>query len=159
MELVLGVGLPWDTDLFYSKVRDGKINVELPIDLKYILCRDWDNIVNKKRLFTIPAKVTNRCFSTKFVQKNVFLSFTVERYFSILTCLQIIQSKYIQKNIMVTFYVKKMMLCGKKIKRIGIKKQFFHLFWCFLAENSIIFFQFSKKKLLLITKFLQLYDM
>ena len=39
-----------------------KINVELPVDLKYILCRDWDNIVNKKRLFTIPAKVLYHLF-------------------------------------------------------------------------------------------------
>ena len=34
-----------------------KVVVELPVDLKYILCRDWDNVVNKKRLSKIPAKV------------------------------------------------------------------------------------------------------
>lgn len=34
------------------------LNIDIPNELKYILCRDWDNIVNKKRLFRIPAKVT-----------------------------------------------------------------------------------------------------
>jgi len=34
------------------------LNIDIPTELKYILCRDWDNIVNKKRLFNIPAKVT-----------------------------------------------------------------------------------------------------
>jgi len=34
------------------------LNIDIPTELKYILCRDWDNIVNKKRLFKIPAKVT-----------------------------------------------------------------------------------------------------
>jgi mortality factor 4-like protein 1 len=41
-------------------LEDGaaNLNIDIPQELKYILCRDWDNIVNKKRLFRIPAKVT-----------------------------------------------------------------------------------------------------
>jgi len=44
--------------VFAEEVVGMKVVVELPVDLKYILCRDWDNVVNKKRLSKIPAKVT-----------------------------------------------------------------------------------------------------
>jgi len=44
--------------VFADEVPGVKVNVELPIELRYILCRDWDNVVNRKKLFKIPAKVT-----------------------------------------------------------------------------------------------------
>jgi len=44
--------------IFADEVAASRVAVDLPSELKYILCRDWDNIVNKNRLFKIPAKVT-----------------------------------------------------------------------------------------------------
>ena len=37
---------------------DSRISIDIPRELKYILCNDWDLVVNQKKLFTIPAKVT-----------------------------------------------------------------------------------------------------
>eukprot|EP00088_Acartia_fossae_P026651 TRINITY_DN2748_c0_g1_i11.p1 TRINITY_DN2748_c0_g1~~TRINITY_DN2748_c0_g1_i11.p1 ORF type:complete len:347 (-),score=71.85 TRINITY_DN2748_c0_g1_i11:341-1381(-) len=45
-----------ETPVFFDEALN--VNIDIPVELKYILCRDWDNIVNKKRLFRIPAKVT-----------------------------------------------------------------------------------------------------
>ena len=44
-----------ETPVFFDEALN--VNIDIPVELKYILCRDWDNIVNKKRLFRIPAKV------------------------------------------------------------------------------------------------------
>lgn len=41
-----------------DEVMDTKISIDMPTELKYVLCNDWDLVVNQKKLFTIPAKVT-----------------------------------------------------------------------------------------------------
>ena len=56
--------------------------------------------------------------------------------------------------------LKKIILCGgKKSKEQALKSNFFTFFDAFWLKIQLFFPQFSKKKLLLITKFLQLYDM
>jgi hypothetical protein len=37
---------------------DSRINVDIPMELKCVLCCDMDMVVHQKRLFTIPAKVS-----------------------------------------------------------------------------------------------------
>ena len=42
-----------------ATATDSRINIDIPMELKYILCCDADLVINQKRLFTIPAKVKN----------------------------------------------------------------------------------------------------
>jgi hypothetical protein len=55
------VGVPQEAlaDLLLSdEPTDSRINVDIPMELKYVLCCDMDMVVQQKRLFTIPAKVS-----------------------------------------------------------------------------------------------------
>jgi MRG len=49
-----------DPSVLSDEVVDTKISIDIPMELKYILCNDWDLVVNQKKLFTIPAKASKK---------------------------------------------------------------------------------------------------